>query len=51
MKIQHGISQGIWKLLNIPAIELVVTLIVVMVATWYLIDSGPNDLQPLFGRR
>ena len=40
----------LWKLLSNPAIELVATLLVVMVATWYLIDSGPNLPLPLFGR-
>jgi len=44
-------EKRIWNLLSNPAIELVVTLVVVMVATWYLIDSGPTDPLPLFGRR
>jgi hypothetical protein len=44
-------EKRLWNLLNNPAIELVVTLVVVMVATWYLIESGPTDPLPLFGRR
>ena len=44
-------EKRIWKLLSNPAIELVVTLVVVMVATWYLLDSGTTDPLPPFGRR
>ena len=42
-----------WKLLTNPAIELVVTIALVMVATWYLIQAEPIDPTafPLFGRR
>jgi hypothetical protein len=43
--------QRLWKLLTNPGIEVVATLVVVMVATWYLIDSGPVDAFPVFGRR
>ena len=43
----------LWKLLTNPGAELVATLAVVMVATWYLIQAGPYDplAVPLFGRR
>jgi hypothetical protein len=41
----------IWKLLTNPAFELVVTILLVMVATWYLIEAGPTDVLPVFGRR
>jgi hypothetical protein len=50
MDTQNGNRQRVWKILSNPAIELVATLVVVMVATWYLIDSGPAELL-LFGRR
>ena len=30
-----------WKLLTNPGVELVATIAVVMVATWYLIDKSP----------
>lgn len=43
-------EQRLWKLLSNPAISLVATLLVVMVATWYLIESGPTDTLPVFGR-
>ena len=43
-------EKRLWNLLRNPAIELVVTLLVVMVATWYLLDSGPTDALPVFGR-
>jgi hypothetical protein len=45
-----SMEQRIWKLLSNPAIELVATLVVVTVATWYLIDSSPSLPLPLFGR-
>ena len=43
----------LWKLLTNPAIEIVVTVALVMVATWYLIQAEPIDPTafPLFGRR
>ena len=50
MDTHHGYRQRFWKLLSNPALEVVVTLLVVLVATWYLIDSGPTDPLPLFGR-
>ena len=40
-----------WKLLTNPGIEVVVTILAVMVATWYLVELGPTDPLPLFGRR
>jgi hypothetical protein len=51
MGTHHGNWTRIWKLLTHPAIELVVTILLVMVATWFLIESGPTDPLPLFGRR
>ena len=52
MKLTHGNWQkAIWKLLTNPAIEIAVTIALVMVATWYLIQAGPYDPLPLFGRR
>ena len=51
MDMHHGYRQKIWKLLTNPAIELVVTILLVMVATWYLIETGPTDALPVFGRR
>ena len=50
MNTQDRNRRRIWKILSNPAIELVATLVVVMIATWYLIDSGPAELV-LFGRR
>ena len=47
-------QKAIWKLLNNPALELVATIVVVMVATWFLIQ---NDVVqqgvhlPFFGQR
>ena len=43
----------IWKLVTNPAIEIVVTIALVMVATWYLVQAEPLDPTafPLFGRR
>ena len=48
----HDYRQRLWKLLTNPAIEVIATIIVVMVATWYLIETNgsANPLQP-FGRR
>lgn len=44
--------QRLWKLLTNPAIEVIATILVVMVATWYLIETnGSTELLPLFGRR
>ena len=53
MDFHHGNWQKIWKLLTNPAIELVLTIALVMVATWYLIQAEPIDPTafPLFGRR
>ena len=52
MDLHHGNWQRwIWRLLSNPAIEVVATLVVVMVAAWFLIESGPRDAFPLFGRR
>ena len=51
MHTHHDYRQLLWKLLTNPAFELVVTILVVMVATWYLIDAGPTDPLPVFGRR
>ena len=51
MDIHHGNWQKIWKLLTHPATEIVATIVVVMVATWYLVEAGPRDPIPLFGRR
>jgi hypothetical protein len=47
----HEQRQKLWKLLTNPGIELVATIVVVMVATWYLIESGSVDAFPVFGRR
>ena len=48
----HHHWQKLWKLLTNPAIDVVVTILVVMVATWYLIDTnGSVHPLPLFGRR
>jgi len=48
----HHHRQKLWKLLTNPAIEIVVTIILVMVATWFLVDTNGTayPLQP-FGRR
>ena len=44
--------QRLWKLLTNPAIEVIATILVVMVATWYLIETnGSVDTLPPFGRR
>ena len=52
MNWNHGNwHRTLWKLLSNPAIELVVTIALVMVATWYLIQAGPYDALPVFGRR
>ena len=51
MDTHHGYRHKIWKLLTNPAIELVVTILLVMVATWYLIEIGSTDPFPVFGRR
>ncbi|HEX5129765.1 MAG TPA: hypothetical protein VFV90_08465 [Usitatibacter sp.] len=48
--MNHGTRHKIWKLLTNPAIELVVTVLLAMVATWYLIETGPTDAFPVFGR-
>ena len=48
----HDWQTKLWKLLTNPAIEVVVTILVVMVATWYLIDTNGSAYPlPLFGRR
>lgn len=47
----QGNRRRLWKLLTNPAIDLVVTIVLVMIATWYLIDAGPTDAFPVFGRR
>ena len=53
----HGNHEGwqdtLWKLLTNPGVELVATIAVVMVATWYLIEAGPMDPSgvPVFARR
>lgn len=51
MDIHHH-RQKLWKLLTNPAVEVFVTILLVMVATWYLIETNgtADPLQP-FGRR
>ena len=48
-------QRAIWKLVTNPAIEMVATILVVMVATWYVVDtqvSYPERGVPVpFGRR
>lgn len=47
-------QKAIWKILANPAIELVVTIAVVMVATWFLIQNDvvqQGAQLPLFGHR
>ena len=40
MKSNHGIwRKTLWKLLTNPAIELVATIVLVMIATWYLMQT------------
>ena len=40
LKPNHGNWQKtLWKLLTNPAIELVATIVLVMIATWYLIQT------------
>jgi hypothetical protein len=55
LKPIHGNWQKtIWKLLTNPAIELVVTILLVMIATWYLFQTEGVDARiglPPFGRR
>lgn len=52
--INGNLQKTLWKLLTNPAIELVATIAVVMVATWYLIQTeavAPNlGSGVLFGR-
>jgi hypothetical protein len=52
----HGNWQKIiWKLVTNPAIELVATIAIVMVATWFVVDTQtrmPEKGVPVvFGRR
>jgi hypothetical protein len=48
LKTNHGNWQKtLWKLLTNPAIELVATIAVVMVATWYLIQT--ESVAPTLG--
>jgi hypothetical protein len=48
----HGHWRRLWRLLTNPGIEVFATIFVVMVATWYLIETnGVADPLPLFGRR
>ena len=52
----QGIWQRIiWKLVTNPAIELVATIAIVMVATWYLVDTQATTpergVPVVFGRR
>jgi hypothetical protein len=53
--IQRNWQKIIWKLVTNPAIELVVTIAIVMVAAWYLVDTQtqmPERGVPIvFGRR
>lgn len=51
MDLHHGNWQRFWKILSNPALEVIVTIVVVMIATWYLIESGSPDILPPFGRR
>ena len=47
-------QKAIWKLLTNPALELVATIALVMVATWFLIqnDGVQQGVHlPLFGHR
>jgi len=48
-------QRAIWKLVTNPAIEVVATIVVVMVATWFVVDtqtSYPDRGVPVpFGRR
>ena len=55
MKLTHGNWQkAIWNLLTNPAIEIAVTIALVMVAAWYLVQTDGVDPRaglPPFGRR
>jgi hypothetical protein len=47
-------QKAIWKLLTNPALELVATIALVMVATWFLIQNDvvqQGAQLPLFGHR
>jgi hypothetical protein len=53
---RHDWQKTIWKIVTNPAIEVVATLVVVLVATWYLIltdavQPGVNVPPVLFGRK
>ena len=48
----HHYRQRLWKLLTNPAIEVIATILVVMIATWYLIETnGSASPLPPFGKR
>ena len=46
-------QKTIWKLVTNPTLEVIATIVVVLLATWFLIqtDAGTNGVTVLFGRK